>query len=241
MMRYYAGFSNNGRYQSFDEFNPANSCGKKLLILNHHTIALSGMSKSDFPFYANYVIDTQKPKCDSLGIKIYEADSLKNIIQHTDTLFFSINNFDSAVPKYWSKNQQLSEKIRYSGKRSNKVGKYSATFRYPLDSLICAGYDTVMVQVSAFCNCYSNTSCLAVISLENQTNNILWSPSTITDNLRAYSHWYKFYFEKEIHLKELPGDAMLAAYFYNKDHSKLFIDDFGVTICTKQTEMAEIE
>lgn len=241
MLRYYADFSNNGRYQSFDEFNPANSYSKKLLILNYHTIALSGMSKSDFPFYANYVIDTQKPKYDSLGIKIYEADLLKNIIQQTDTLCFSINNFDSAVPKYWNKNQQLSEKTRYRGKRSNKVGKYSATFKYPLDSLICAGYDTVMVQVSAFCNCYSNTNCLAVISLENQTNNFLWSSSTITNNLRAYSHWYKFDFEKEIHLKELPSDAMLMVYFYKTDYSKLFIDDFGVTICTKKIKIVDAE
>lgn len=230
MMRYYAGFSTDKKIFSFDEFDGGTSRAEKaLLVLNYHTMALNGISYSDLPYYASQVLAKQTPYFDKYGMRIFKMDSIET--QQIDTLFISKNNFDGDVPEYWRAEPLLSQKTSCSGQNSNRVKKYSATFDYPIDSLHCAGYDTVFVGISANCNCYSKTNCAIVVSVENQNCSFSWNSAKIGSGVVAFSHWYKFEYEQELHLKEYPSDAVVRIYFYKTDWSEVYIDDFEISIC----------
>lgn len=230
MMRYYGGFSSDKRILSFDEFDGDTSRGKVLLVLNYHTMVLEGMSYNELPYYASQILAKQTPIYDKYGVRIFVADTIET--QRFDTLFSSINNFDGDMPQYWRANPLLSQKTSHSGQNSNKVRMYSATFEYPIDSLHCAGYDTVSLRISSYCNCYAKTNCAVVVSVEKDGCNFSWNSAEIGGGVVAFSHWYKFDYEQELHLRDYPSDAVVCIYFYKRDLSRVFIDDFEIAFCT---------
>lgn len=238
LLRYYDGFSSNSKYIEFSDLNEdllKKHHGNMTLVLNYHTLALNNMTYDNLPDFASFVLEKQTPVFDKYGVKLYQLDSINLQKQNFVILFKTKNNFDSETPDFWREDCILTQKTSYSGNLSNEVGIYSATFTYPLDSFIQAGYDVIFVNISAYCNCYANTNCAIVVSIENTKNNFCWNSAGITGSIIAYSHWYKFDYTYELHLNGLPSDAMAVIYFYKTDKTKVYIDDFSINFC-KQME-----
>ena len=116
---------------------------------------------------------------------------------------------------------------------SNKMGTYSATFSFPIDSLRSAGCDTVYMVVSAQCNSYAKTDCAVVVSIEKADSTLNWSSSSIGNGIRAYSHWFHFDYQKEIILNEVPTEAVMNVYFFKNDKAEVYIDDFNICFCKR--------
>lgn len=236
LMRYYNGFDANGRYADFDKVDEKAAVGGEGsigLVINHHTMVLSGLSVDALPDYAKDAAKRQTPVFDGYGTRVYAVDSLGLTVPDYDTLYSTVNTFDGDIPPFWHGDNNATGETSHSGSRSHKVDRYSATFTYPMDSLRGRGYDTVFVMVAAKCNCFGQTDCQLVVSVEDAGNNYSWNSSEIDGAVRAYSHWFPFGFKQELHLGELPSGTVMSVYFYKKGHAKVFIDDFGVAICAK--------
>lgn len=236
MMRYHDGFSANDRYVDFehlDEEAAEKAQGDVKLVLNYHTLALQGLSYDDLPDYAFRAFSSQKPDFDNYGIKIYTLDRTSLAKPDYDTLFSSVNHFDSDCPDFWRSGYELTDKTSHSGSLSNKVGTYSATFSYPLDSLRHSHCDMINIMVSAQCNCFANTGCVIVVSIDKDDSTLSWNSMGITHGMKAYSHWFPMGYQHEIALKDIPEGAVANVYFLKNDKAEVYIDDFRVSLCQK--------
>ena len=236
LMRYYDGFAANGRYVAFDEVADTvvrAQSGSVGLVLDSYSMAMSSLSADDLPDYAKVVSATQRPLFEGYGARVYVVDSLVSATHIFDTLCYSINCFDGDIPEYWNGDSRASEKTSCSGAYSQEVRRYSSTFAYALDSLHLSGYDTLLVCVQANCNCMGPTDCAVVVTVESVDSTYFWNSWGIDGRVRAYSHWFQFDCTQELHLGELPSDAVLKVYFYKHDRAKVYIDDFEVSLCRK--------
>lgn len=236
MMRYYNGFTSNDKYVEYGKVGKETlrrNQGKNILVLNYHTLAICGMTYDDLPPYAYNIFIKETPEIDRFGVKIYNMDHLEIAIPHYDTLFSSTNHFDSDTPNFWHHRGDLSQKTSYSGSTSNKVDTYSATFSYPLDSLREIGQDTIFAVINSQCNCYKNTNCAIVVSIDNAGDNLSWNSSCISNGVKAYSHWFPFDHRRELHLNDYPTGAIINVYFYKTDNSEVYIDDFSISFCRR--------
>lgn len=215
MLRYYNGFRANDRYIHFEEMykeTDNNYIGRAAVVLNYHTMALDGISYNDLPEFAYTAYQNTTPIMDQFGVKIYRLDSVYSTIPQYDTIIRITKNIDN-----------------------ERVGTYSTTITYPLDTLRAACCDTIIVKASAMCNCYAYTNCAMVISVEKADSTISWNSSPIDGSSRAYSHWFPFEYKHELHLDELPSGAEVRIYFFKTDNTQVLINDLSVNILKKPT------
>ena len=235
MMRYYDSFSSNDKYVDFESYETAIGQPPESvsLVLNYHTLALQGMTYDDLPDFAHEIYSKLVPDFDDYGVKIYGLSGHNITVPHYDTIFCSTNTFEQEAPTLWRSGYETSTKTSYSGNMSNKMGTYSATFSFPIDSLRSAGCDTVYMVVSAQCNSYAKTDCAVVVSIEKADSTLNWSSSSIGNGIRAYSHWFHFDYQKEIILNEVPTEAVMNVYFFKNDKAEVYIDDFNICFCKR--------
>ncbi len=235
MMRYYDSFSSNDKYVDFERYETAIKQQPEniILVLNYHTLALQGMTYNNLPDFAHIAYSNLIPNFDDYGVKIYSLSGHSITVPHYDTLFCSTNTFEQEAPTFWRTGYETSTKTSYSGSISNEMSTYSATFSYPLDSLRSTRCDTLFIMVSAQCNCYAKTDCAVVVSIEKADSNLSWNSSSISNGIRAYSHWFHFGYQQEILLNKIPSDAVINVYFFKKDSTEVYIDDFRICFCKR--------
>lgn len=215
MLRYYNGFRANDRYIHFNEIDKETNNhykGGATVVLNYHTMALDGISYNDLPEFAYTAYRNTTPIVDQFGVKIYRLDNPFSTLPQYDTIIRITKNIGN-----------------------ERVGSYSTTITYSLDTLRAACCDTIIVKATALCNCFSCTDCAMVISVEKADSTISWNSSPIDRSVRAYSHWFTFEYKQELHLDELPHGAEVRIYLFKTDNTKVLINDLSVSIFKKST------
>jgi hypothetical protein len=205
---YYTGFNPNSpvKFITYDEFaeNP-NFDRKNILLCNKYTLHLSGLSDDDLPYFVKNAASLNKLLFEDqkLGIAIYEMNDASFVDLTEYTVFYTINEFEDLKQlQFWSKDNPVSENIKYDGKKSNKFIEYSATFEYPLNSLSDKNFDKLIIACNLYCYFERATNAQIVITVENENNAYIWRAFGINKYKHTYSNWWRAKCEKEINAKD---------------------------------------
>jgi hypothetical protein len=235
LLDYYSGFDSEqtARFFTYESFEPGSNPGDKtLLLLNGYTRYLSGLQQNDLPFYARNISPLNRLIFENSELDIYIYEMLE-FVQPGESgilLLSTVNEFEKAEPYWKQKDQDLSEKVYYSGARSNKVARFSATFEYSLDSLYMLQSDDLLVQGELYCYAEKETSAKIVVSLETDEGTGFWKATEINRYLHAYSNWWPISFEASIRQEDLMRGSRLKVYVWKKDASDVYIDNFRVEL-----------
>ncbi|MCH2044059.1 MAG: hypothetical protein MK212_07935 [Saprospiraceae bacterium] len=155
----------------------------------------------------------------------------------TDTLIYeNIHEFEENNKQYWSEiNTTLISEDAFNGNHSFivKPETFSATFVYPLDSLL--GKE---LKVETDCwlkgGCYEQSTMInLVISVEHEGQSLVWRAVPMGNQFidaRQWNHLRNF-----ISYKNTRSKAILKVYLWNTSDKKVLIDHFGVRISTERS------
>ncbi|MDF1576602.1 MAG: glycosyltransferase family 39 protein [Bacteroidales bacterium] len=220
-------------FLSFKEVQADTSSGNKiLLLLNRHTRYLSGMELNDLPFYARNISSGNRLVYEhkELGIKMFDMSNLI-IPEETETAVLStFNDFENPVPFWNQKESDISEQTSYAGTKANRLSEFSATFDYPLDSLVSAHPGDLLVQVRLFCFSEDQSSAKVIVSLENNSGSYVWEALEINRYLKAYSNWWPVSFEVPLSRTDMKTNSHLKVYLWNAEKQEVWIDNFGIRV-----------
>lgn len=232
VMQYYDGFGNNGRYLDYEEYESLAAASgtpqRVTLVLNDHTMGLSGTAYSDLPDFAYSARQRRKADTESCGVRLYQLEAADLAPLAKDTLLCSSNDFEGEVPEHWRSGYTLSQRESHTGAASNKTDSYSAIFEYPADSLRALGHERVEIRVAASCNCFSQTDCVLAVSVEDGSGSLSWNSSGVSKSMVAYSHWFRVTYKQDIDIATLPPGCRIVVYFYKSDKAEVYVDDFSV-------------
>jgi 4-amino-4-deoxy-L-arabinose transferase-like glycosyltransferase len=235
LLSYYGSFEEEDamRFLSYEEFEADTAIdGKKLMLLNWYTRYLSGLELSDLPYFARNISPLNKIVFESKDpdLSIYEMSELHYPDKSENPLLYTFNDFENPVPFWNQNNQDFSREIKYAGVKSNQVIEYSATFEYPLDSLLTTDTQSLLIQCSLYCYAEDKTESTIIISFENGSDTYFWKAHRINRYLKAYSNWWPLTFDVTIPQKELKSGSMLKVYVWNNDSPEVYIDNFRINI-----------
>jgi 4-amino-4-deoxy-L-arabinose transferase-like glycosyltransferase len=235
LLSYYGSFEEEDamRFLSYEEFEADTAIdGKKLMLLNWYTRYLSGLELSDLPYFARNISPLNKIVFESKDpdLSIYEMSELHYPDKSENPLLYTFNDFENPVPFWNQNNQDFSREIKYAGVKSNQVIEYSATFEYPLDSLLTTDTQSLLIQCSLYCYAEDKTESTIIISFENGSDTYFWKAHGINRYLKAYSNWWPLTFDVTIPQKELKSGSMLKVYVWNNDSPEVYIDNFRINI-----------
>jgi len=230
---YYTGFNPGSEIQfiTYNEFiENHNRNGKNILLYNRHTLYLSGLDDDNLPYYVKNVASSNNLffEDQKLGMFMYEMTDLSLIDLTKYTVFYTINDFENFVP-YWNEGN-ISEDIKYAGKKANKFVEYSSTFSYPLDSLYLENSNKLIINCNLYCYFERSTNSQFVIAVENDGDTYIWRGFGLNEYIRAYSNWWQAKCETEINYSDLKENSILKIYVWNEDKIIGHIDNFEISL-----------
>jgi len=230
---YYNGFKEGSKLEflPFDEFNinSLNSNKKKILFLNNYTCYLSRYDFNDLPYYAQ-IIDSSNVllfEDKRLNISVYQMNKLSEPNYLGTVLFQILNDFETKKP-FWTVNS--ADIIDNENGKMNSIIEYSATFSFPVDSLLAATKNNILISSNLQCRFEDKTDAVLVVSLEDETGNYIWKGLGVNKYIKAYSNWWEIKQNVIIPYNELKNNSVLKIYLWNKNKRKAYIDDFEVKI-----------
>lgn len=205
---------------------------KLMLLHNWYTMYLSNLNYNDLPYYAKKYNEMNDLifQDDELNMSICEIKNIASVASFDSIIFRTFNDFEREVPYWQIFEGEISDSLFYSSNKANKINKYSATFSYPLDSLVLERNDVVLITGSFFCYYDNKTTSKLVISVENEGNVYVWEGLEINKYLKAFSNWWPVKYEYELQAEKIRESSLLKIYLWNVDKRLAFIDDFEITI-----------
>lgn len=233
--RYYNGYQKNSNvtFLNFHQFDPDTLDDKaKYLMLNWHLDNLSGLEKSDLPYYARRIPSDNELiyRNEELNISIYKLNSLVLPKESGDILLESINDFEGQ-PEDWI--QQPSDRVNHtshSGEFSMRLNEFSSTFQIVLDSIPMESYDKLLFKASVYAKFIEKPDCKFVLSLDSEEGNYLWEGKDVRKYLRAYGQWTELIFSHDIPVSSIKPNTTLKLYLWKTDDSEAYVDQFRIQI-----------
>ncbi len=232
---YYNEFNKNSRINimNYSEFeNDTLENRKKILFLNLYTRYLSKLDYEDLPYYArdisskNNLIHQDK----ELNIEIYEMNEILIPEKSFRKILYTKNGFEEQKENWNQNSENLSNEMKYEGTRSIKVGEYSASFKYSLDSLDLDTINRLAVNCSLQCYFEDQTRSKLVMSIEDRNGSYIWHGLEVNKFIKAYSNWWPVNHEITVDIKEIKPGSWLKIYLWNMDKQKAFVDNFEISI-----------
>jgi 4-amino-4-deoxy-L-arabinose transferase-like glycosyltransferase len=231
---YYCKFDDSRfRFLIYDRFSFDTLTNRKIILFNNwYTMYLSNLTFQDLPYYTRQTNKVTRNiySDDSLQIRISEVTDLAAMAKSDKVILTSFNDFENQVPNWYLREHSITDSLFYSGSHSNKLGEYSATYWYPVDSMKLVPTDKLLVTSSFFCNYVDRTTSKLVIALQENGTNYLWEGLEINRYLKAYSNWWQVKYEYELPADKIRKGSQLQIYLWNADKQAAFVDDFKVTI-----------
>ena len=234
---YYNAYGDNGKYTflSYGKFDADTLDNrKKLLFTNWYPRFLSNINYESLPFYVRNIDSENKLVYENkkLNISIYELNKIKVPNTSGEILLETQNDFESTTPIYWNEDQgHRTDAITYQGNFAEKMEEYSSTFIYELKNLPKENIKQISIQAKAFTHWTEETKAQFVISIENKNGeSYFWKGKNIQSTIHAYSNWWPVEFNVEVSLKDIPSDAQLKVFVWNKEKSTTYLDNFLVEI-----------
>lgn len=231
---YYSGFKpTSNEYVNFSQFRfDSTDTRKKIMFLNWHTMYLSGLATHDLPFYAKEISKNNRLLYEDkkIYLSIYEMNDF-TIPEVTEKLILTNKNTFENQEIFWNQNPiDLCNKKWHSGSTSLKIGEYSATFSYPLDSLPFTNYHSILITCNLFCNFDDKTTSKMVVSLKSVEDTYLWESKDVNSFLKAYSKWWPVNYELSVETKQIKAGSYLQIYIWNPKKEQGYLDDFEIHI-----------
>jgi hypothetical protein len=234
---YYNAFGDNGKYTfltygKFDIDTLDNR--KKLLFTNWYPRFLSNINYESLPYYVRNIDSENRLVYENknLNVFLYELNKIKDPKTSGKILLETKNDFESTTPNNW--NEELAYRtnsIKHGGSFAQKIEEYSFTFFYELKNLPEENISQLSIQAKAFTYWAEETQAQLVISIENKNGeNYSWNGKNIQSTIQAYSNWWPIEFNVEVSLKDIPSDAQLKVFVWNKEKSIGYLDDFSVEV-----------
>lgn len=235
--KYYNAFGDNGKftfltYGKFDADTLDNR--KKLLVTNWYPRFLSNINYESLPYYVRNIDSEYKLVYENknLNMFIYELNKIKDPKASGKILLATKNDFESTTPKNWNENLgHRTNSIKHHGIFAQQLGEYSSTFIYEINRLPEENISQLSIRTKVFTYWTEETQAQLVISLENKNGeSYFWKGKSIQSTIHAYSNWWPMDFNVEVSLKDIPSDAQLKVFVWNKEKSTAYMDDFLVEI-----------
>ena len=230
---YYNGFKQESKLNllPFDEFdiNSLDSNKKKILFLNNYTCNLSNYDFNDLPYYAQ-VIDHSNVllfEDKKLNISVYQMNKLSEPNYSGTVLFQTSNDFETEKP-FWAVNS--ADVVDNEKGKINSIIEYSATFSFPMDSLLAVTKNDLLVSCNLQCYFEDKTDAILVVSLEDENGSYIWKGLGVNKYIKAYSNWCPIKYNVIIPHNELKINSVLKIYLWNQNKKKAYIDDFEMKI-----------
>ncbi len=229
LFEYYSGFRKSRpevfTWKEAELFTGALS-GKTALLTNGYTSYLSGEQPGTLPYFASNpgILATPVVADTVLKMALYKTTEWK--IPKLISIFG--NGFEKDEPFWAPGDGQLDSLDVYSGYTSNLSGEYSATFRIPTDSLSFSEFKQVLVSVRFYCMITDETDAAIVISVDNDTENLVWEAHPLFPQIKAFGNWNEISLHQVIPKdKTLPG-SRFSAYIWNRSGDKIYTDDWEI-------------
>ena len=233
LIDYYNGFKQESKlvFLPFDEFeiNSLDSNKKKILFLNSHTCYLSNYDFNDLPYYAQ-VIDNSNVllfEDKKLNISVYQMNKLSEPNYSGTVLLQTINDFETEKP-FWLVNSV--DIVDHEKGKINSILEYSATFSFPIDSLLATTKSNLLISSNLQCYFEDKTDAVLVVSLEDEHGSYIWKGLDVNKYINAYSNWWPIKYNVVIPYNELKNNSVVKIYLWNKNQRKAYIDNFEVKI-----------
>ncbi len=232
---YYNKFRDDGviRFLNYKEFNDDTADHrKKILFMNGYTRNLSGMGFEDLPYYARNISENNELiyRDEELKIEIYEMNEILIPKHSFRKLMYSKNTFEEQIINWSQNDSDISTERKYAGTKSIRLGEYSSSFEYELDSLDLDSVSQLSVMCSVYCCFFDKTNAKLVVSVENQDGAYIWYGLEINKFIKAYSNWWPVQHEVTVNKKDIKKDSWIKVYLWNMEKQKAFVDDFEITI-----------
>jgi len=234
---YYNAFGTYGDYTflSYDQYGfDTLQDRKQLLLLNWYPRFLSNIDYESLPYYVRNVDPENRLLYDykNLGIYIYELNKVVVPSIFGTVLLRSQLDFEGLTPAYWREdlNRRITT-IKYNGNYAHHSGEYSATFKAELQKFKNENSTQFSIRAQVFTYWTQATKAQLVISIEDEKGkNYFWKGKEIQPSIQAYSNWWPVEFKVEVSLKDIPPDAILKIFIWNKEKSEVYVDDFLIEI-----------
>jgi hypothetical protein len=240
LLEYYSGFKADQlpRFLVYEDLEtPGSPDGKALLLLNGHTVYLSGMMEEDLPLFVRDIPPDIQPVFESKApeLVLYDMKDLSLKDWELSPLFASCNDFEGKIP-FWKQNEEnITKEIRYEGDHACLVSRYSSTFEYPLDSIMQRSPQDLLVSCTVRFYAEEESDARLVVSIEQDGTAVFWKALEMNRYIKAYSNWWPVSFEVLIPPEEMKPSSSLKVYVWKNDPPDVFIDDFCVSISEKNT------
>ena len=234
---YYNAFGDYGDYTflPYGQFDPDTLKNRtELLLINWYPRFLSNISYESLPYYVRNIDAENKLLYDykSLGIYLYELNKITSPAASGQLLLKSQQNFESTTPTSWSEDfQERTNFTKHNGNYAQQLAEYSTTFTVPLKDFTNQNTTQLSIHSEAFTYWTQATTAQLVITIEAENGkNYFWKGKNIQSSIQAYSNWWAVDFSVEVSLKNIPLDARLKIFIWNKEKSEGYVDDFTVEI-----------
>ncbi len=234
---YYNAFGAYGHYTflRYGQFNPDTLDNrKKLLFLNWYPRFLSNINYESLPYYVRNIDPQNKLLYENkkLNVYLYEFNKITIPTASENVLLKSQHDFESITPDYWNENlEQRIETIRHHGNYAHQPAEFSTTFMAELQNFINDNTTQLSIHTEVFTYWTKETSAQLVISIEDRNGkSYFWKGKNIQSSIQAYSNWWPVDFKVETTLKDIPSDALLKVFVWNKEKSEAYLDDFRIEI-----------
>jgi hypothetical protein len=229
LLEYYKGFRK-ARPEVFTwkeaELFAESIAGKTALLTNGYTSYLSGEAPGTLPYFASNPGIMATPVFADPGLKmaLYKTSEWK--VPKLISVFR--NGFEKDEP-FWVPGNGRTDSVNvFSGFSSNLSGEYSATFRIPSDSLSFTGFNQIFVSVRFYCKVTDNTDAAIVISVENDTENLVWEANPLFPQIKIFGNWNEISLHQAIPKEKLIPGSRISVYIWNRSGDKIFTDDWEI-------------
>lgn len=222
------GLNSNVRFLKFDAFqaDTLDLNKEKFILLNSYTQQLSNLNQQDLPYYALHMDSSQRIfKSEALHMEIYKLSKLKSPKAIVDFK----TGFEKEQQSILNIKDVATDK-KNTGDYSNKVGEYSYTFQFPLDSMQLEKEDQLLIQFKFAFLENQNSNSKIVISLDEQDKPYLYESKSCDHYVKAYSIWNEAESTVLIKAIDIKPSSNLKIYVWNPEKKELYLDDFEVKL-----------
>jgi hypothetical protein len=200
---------------------------KTALLTNEYTSYLSGDQPGESPFFSTNPGMIAEPVVADpvLKMALFETGQWKS----PRMLAAFANDFENPC-LCWSPGDGKNDSTRAAGGFiSNRTGEFSATFRFPADSLDLSTYDNLLITCRFQCMAMEKTDAVTVISAGGNQGNDLWEAYPVFPQIKSFGSWSTIIVHQIIPVKRIKAGSLIGIYVWNRSRNDIFIDDWEIT------------
>ena len=237
LAKYYTGFNTQGkiRFLTFEEAESAevDPEAQVYLMLNYHTLVLSGKQLSDRPLYANRVPISFNSIYSDDYLKLYTGGTLRDLLSIEEHQYMSSRYGVDSRDSNWiiavdNKMIESNMDVRSKAEVVEKAG-YSSLFSIDLADLYSDSVFVFSIDASVTARSSNSGDAHLVISVEEGSEVLYWAAKEM--NFSGSDTKYPITFSEKWDVpRDLNHLSVLRVYVWNSGGEEVIIENFEVNI-----------